>query len=440
MLIFSEKTLNDALKQPLLGTMNFLNEITMLFPEAISFSAGRPAEQFFNVSEGFRKIARFVEVMAKEQGKTEDSILSALGQYGKTNGIINSIIARQLENEEGIAVEPDDIIVTTGCQEAMAICIGGLFQREHDVLLASDPTYIGITGLASIMGIEVEPVVCNEFGLDLQVLEKTIRTVRKLGKKPKALYVIPDFNNPLGTTMPLQMRKQLLSLAHSNEMLILEDNAYGMFRYDGKKIPTLKSLDPTRTVIHLGTFSKTLFPGLRVGYLVADQFFKKSDGTQVKLTNELSKVKSLLTVNTSPILQAVVGGFLLDAAPSFLTANKEKIRFYKENRDKMLQSLEQAFPRTEHWSEGVYWNRPEGGFFLTVTLPFVFDDDQLIRCARDYKVICCPMSYFAIMPGREKQVRLSFSSANQTEIDRGIVQFASFVRDTVESQYELHKI
>lgn len=429
--ILDEK-LNLALLKTLLGTMNFLNEITISFPESISFSAGRPTEHFFNIKESLDKITKFVEVTAKEQNKTEDAVLAALGQYGKTNGIINNLIVKMLESDERVIVEPDDIIITTGCQEAMAICIGGLFQRERDVLLVSDPTYIGITGLASIMGIEVRPIVCNEFGLDLHALEETIHTIRKLGKTPKALYIIPSFNNPLGITMPLEMRKQLLKIAYSNEILILEDNAYNIFRYEGKNIPTLKSIDTTKSVIHLGTFSKSLFPGLRMGYLVADQIVKRFDGTQVKLSDELSKIKSLLTVNTSPILQAIVGGYLLDANPSFASTNTEKIRFYKANRDCMLHCLEKAFPKTEDWSKNVYWNRPEGGFFLTVTLPFVFDDEQLFRCAKDYKVICCPMSYFSIMPGHEKRVRLSFSYVNQIEIEKGILQFASFVRDTVK--------
>jgi (S)-3,5-dihydroxyphenylglycine transaminase len=426
--------LNDALRQPILGAMKFLNEISTSYPDAISFSSGRPAEQYFDVQGSLNKMSRFVKTIAIEQGKSEAEVLNTLGQYSNTNGIINSIIAKLLETEEKIDISPDYIMTTSGCQEALSICMNGLFQKEYDVLLVADPTYIGITGLTSMLGVEMKPIICNEDGLDIMSVEKAISDIKKIGKRARALYVIPDFSNPLGVAMPLEARRKLLDLAYSNKLLVLEDNTYGIFRYEGEKIPTLKSLDTQKSVIYIGTFSKTIFPGLRIGFLAADQYITNPDNTQTHLINELSKVKSFLTINTSPLLQAILGGVLLDSGPSFADYLQDKISFYKDSRDLMLYCLDRSFP-TEFWSRDVSWTRPEGGFFITVNLPFIFDNNQLIRCANDYRVICCPMFYFSITPGREKQVRLSFSSVNRDQINNGIERFASFVHDTIRGSF-----
>ena len=143
------------------------------------------------------------------------------------------------------------------------------------------------------------------------------------------------------------------------------------------------------------------------------------------LAAELSKIKSLTTVNTSTVVQAIAGGILLEAGGSLRPLVEEKLPFYRANRDRMLACLEAALGG----ADGVRWNRPEGGFFLTLTLPFEFTDECLTACARDYGVIVCPMRFFALTPGRERQVRLSFSYVDEERIAEGIGRFARFVRD-----------
>ncbi|MDX2086532.1 MAG: PLP-dependent aminotransferase family protein [Kofleriaceae bacterium] len=411
---------NQTLNDPSLRVMNFLNEIVLEFPAAISFAPGRPVESLFNVESSLLEIQRYVDHRVAETGQSRAKIFESLGQYGKTKGIVSDLVARQLANDEKIAVDSESILVTSGSQEAMTIALLGLFEPGRDVLLVSEPNYIGITGMAAILGIEVCGVAGGDDGTDPDELEQAICRVRDAGKNPKAFYDIPDFHNPLGSHMPLAARQRLLDIAKRNDLLIIEDNAYGMFAYDSDRIPTLKALDTDGRVIYLGTYSKTLFPGLRVGYLVA---------TDPQLADELSKVKSLTTINTSPILQAIAGGLLLESDCSLVETCRRKVAFYKGNRDRMLECLEATFGTDIALREQVRWNRPAGGFFLNVALPFDFDEEQLRRCARDYRVIVCPMSFFSLDGGRRQQIRLSFSYVPPTEIEEGIRRLFRFVRD-----------
>jgi (S)-3,5-dihydroxyphenylglycine transaminase len=420
-----EVALKDCFSDPLLDVMNFLNEVVLRYPEAISFAPGRPSERFFDVEGSLRQAAVWVEERARESGRPPRAVWNDLGQYNKTNGIFNDLVARQLALDEGIATRPESIIVTAGCQEGMAILLLGLIDPATDALLVSDPTYIGIPGLARMMGLTLIPVPTGEQGLEPEAVLAGIAEARRRGLRPRALYDIPDFNNPLGTRMPVEARRALLDLAREHGMLVWEDNPYGMFSYDGPPLPTLKALDEHGMVVYMGSFSKTLFPGLRLGYLVADQTVVLPSGERRLLAAELSKIKSLTTVNTSTVIQAIAGGILLETGGSLRPLMEEKLPFYRANRDRMLACLKEGLGGVA----GVRWNRPEGGFFLTVTLPFDFTEDRLTECARDHGVIVCPMPFFSLTPGRERQVRLSFSYVTGEQTEEGVRRFAGFVRD-----------
>jgi (S)-3,5-dihydroxyphenylglycine transaminase len=420
-------TLKGCLSDPLLDVMNFLNEVVLRCPGAISFAPGRPSERHFDVERSLGRAALWVDSRARAAGQSPRAVWDDLGQYNRTNGIINDLIARQLAVDEGIETSPESILVTTGCQEGMAILLMGLIDAATDALLVSDPTYIGIPGLARILGLTLIPLPTGEQGLDPEVVLAGIEEARRRGRRPRALYDVPDFNNPLGTRMPVEARRALLDLAFEHQMLVWEDNPYGMFSYDGPPLPTLKALDQHGVVIYMGSFSKTLFPGLRLGFLVADQPVVLPTGDRVPLAAELSKIKSLTTVNTSTVSQAVAGGILIAAGASLGRLMAEKLPFYQANRDRMLACLEESLGGTA----GVRWNRPEGGFFLAVDLPFEFTDECLMACARDYGVIVCPMRFFSLTPGRERQVRLAFSYVTGEQISDGIDRFARFVRSRV---------
>ena len=423
--------LKSCFGDPLLEVMNFLNEVVLRYPQAISFAPGRPAERHFDVERSLAQTPAFVAYRAAAKGWPPRAVWNDLGQYNKTNGIINELVARELEADEGIRVAPEAIMITHGCQEAMTVLLLGLFEPARDVLLVSDPTYIGITGLAEILGIEMVPIPTGEEGLTADAVAAAIAGVRRSGKRPRALYDVPDFNNPLGTQMPLAARHALLAILRAEGVLLFEDNPYGMFSYDHDPLPTLKALDEHGVVIYLGSFAKTLYPGLRVGYLIADQEVAGKDGQRTLLALELSKVKSLTTVTTAPVIQAVVGAQLIENGGSLRELVRGKLPFYKANRDRMVACLEREFGGADRIG-GVRWNRPAGGFFLTAHLPFVFDDSCLRDCARDYGVVVCPMSHFALSPGRERQVRFSFSYVDEEQIDEGVRRFARFVRDRVD--------
>jgi (S)-3,5-dihydroxyphenylglycine transaminase len=412
--------LKECFTEPALDAMNFLNEIVLDYPDAISFAPGRPPEEYFDVENCFDAIGKFVHHVSGGSVAREQRIWQELGQYNRTNGIINELIARQLELDEGIHVSPASILVTVGAQEAMALVLIGLFDPARDVLLVSDPTYIGITGLARVLGIRILPVPSGEDGLVPEIVEEAIRSCFRTGR-PRGLYDIPDFNNPLGTTLSLARRQALLDICHKYGVLLIEDNPYGMFRYDGERIPPMKALDQNGTVLYIGSFSKTVYPGTRLGYLVADQ---PLDGGAQTLARQLSKVKSFLTVNTSPLLQAVVGGILLANQGSLQSYVKPRVHAVRRNRDVMLESLAKHFGDLE---KHVSWNHPQGGFFITLTLPFPFSEEELKLCAAQFGVIVCPMCYFAVSSGRECQVRLSFSYVNETQIRQGTERIAAFV-------------
>jgi len=420
-----------SLTDPSLGVMNFLNEVVSRYPDAVSFAPGRPWEALFDVEASLGGVGRWAEHQAAEAGVTRRQAFAALGQYGRTNGVIHGAIARHLERDEGISVPPQSIMVTCGCQEAMAILLAGLFEPGRDALLVSDPTYIGITGLARILEIDVRPVPCGDDGLDPEAVAAAAAAARSDGLRPRALYDIPDFNNPLGTSVPVAARHRLLEVARQEGLLVFEDNPYRMFAYDGPPLPTLKVLDePAGVVVYLGSFSKTLFPGLRLGYLVADQAVAGGEGRGDDrcLAEALSPLKSLMTVNTPAPLQAAAGGILLDEDFSLARRVGEMIPFYRRNRDVMLAALERCFGAAG-LADRVSWNRPAGGFFLTVTVPFEFDQACVEAAAQDYGVIVCPLSFFSLAGGRERQVRLSFSYVAPEQIEDGVARLARFVAE-----------
>lgn len=427
----------SRLSPPDLDVMNFLNEIVMRYPAAISFAPGRPAARFCDVGDSFAHLNRYVAELAAQQNVNQAQIRQQIGQYHKTNGIINDLISRFLSNDEQITVPPEALMVTNGAQEAMAILAIALFDPARDVLLVADPTYIGITGIAAILGVEMQPVPMTDDGLDIEELRERLCQIRARGKTPKAFYLIPDFSNPLGTSLKHEQRHQLLALALAHDLLIIEDNPYGMIAFDEPPAPTLKSLDSEGVVIYLGTFAKLLYPGLRIGFMIADQRVGAGPNG-LYLAQELSKVKSLVSVNTAPLNQAIVGGILLEGDCSLRERLPDKIELYRTNRDQLLRALEQYFGGDPLLASRVTWNQPSGGIFLTLSLPFAFTPEHLTRCAEEYGVICCPMSFFSLAPGREHQIRLSFSAVSQAEIVAGVERLWQFVHHIVATTLGSH--
>lgn len=431
------EALAAALEDPALESMNFLNEIASCYPGAVSFASGRPTEDFFDVADIHRYIDTYCEYLRRERGYDEAMVRRELFQYGRTKGLIHELIARHLDRDEGIYADPEAVVVTVGFQEAMFITLRALRASDRDVLLAVSPAYVGLTGAARLADLPVLPVRSGGDGVELDHLASQVATARARGLRPRACYLMPDFANPSGMSLTIPQRRALLKAAAEQDILLLEDNPYGLF-HDGEHTPTLKALDRERNVIYLGSLAKTGFPGLRVGYVLADQ---RVLGRGL-LADELSKIKSMVTVNTSAVAQAVAGGKLLRHGCSLRAANQRETATYLRNMGCLLAGLDRRFPNCglpahrfhndrlpdgRFNGSGVTWNRPSGGFFAVVTTPFPADDKALEYSAREHGVLWMPMRHFCMDDTGDHQLRLACSQLSEAHIETGLDRFAAFV-------------
>ncbi|GAA2801005.1 aminotransferase class I/II-fold pyridoxal phosphate-dependent enzyme [Kitasatospora sp. CM 4170] len=423
--VLRKEELHASLGDPVLDTMNFLNEVTTRYPGAVSFAPGRPYEGFFDTEQLFGHVRRYLDHLAAE-GDTPEAVRTKLFQYGPTAGLINGLIADSLRADEGIDAAPGSIVVTVGCQEAMFLTLRALFAGPQDVLLAASPCYVGITGAAALLGIPVTPVEEGPDGIGTAAVEAAVLAERARGRRPRALYLVPDHSNPSGNTMPLQAREELLALAARLDLLLIEDNPYRLMS-TGTRLPTLKALDTGRRVVHLGSYSKTAFPGARIGFVVADQTVEDAQGGTGLLADELARIKSMVTVNTPPLSQAAVAGLLLAADGRLSELNAGPAAHYGDVLAAVLEQLERHFPEERRRSLGLSWNVPSGGFFLTVNVPFRADNAALLRSAEEYGVIWTPMSYFYPQGGGEHAMRLSFSYLTRADVEDGTARLARFV-------------
>ncbi|WP_245614466.1 PLP-dependent aminotransferase family protein [Actinokineospora inagensis] len=423
--------LHGSVTDPDMESMNFLNEVVGRFPDAISFAPGRPYEGFFETEQVFDYLKTYIKYLEDDRGFTPSQVRTNIFQYGRTNGHIHDLIARTVSNDEGIEVSPRDVVVTVGCQEGMLLVLRALFTGPDDVLLVSSPCYVGITGTAKVLDVAIHPVPEGPNGVDPALVAAAAAEVRAQGKRPRAMYLVPDFANPSGSSMTLDAREGLLAVAESEDLLLLEDNPYGFFLREGTPKPTLKALDRAHRVIYLGSFAKTGFPGARVGYVLADQPVAALDGTVAPLADSLSKIKSMTTVNTAALSQAAIGGMLVAANCRLRDANAQAIAFYRDNLQTVLDELDRQFPADVRAALGISWNSPEGGFFLVVTVPFVADDLALHRAAGEYGVLWTPMSYFHHDNAGDHQLRLSCSALDPATIVEGVSRVAAFIRDSI---------
>jgi (S)-3,5-dihydroxyphenylglycine transaminase len=420
-----QEDLHASVSDPVLDTMNFLNEITFRYPDAISFAPGRPYDGFFDTEQIFTYLRIYLDHLAAE-GNSPAQIRSALFQYGPTAGRIRELIAGSLRDDENIDVPAESIVVTVGCQEAMLLVLRALIAGPRDVFLVSSPCYVGITGAARLLDIDVTAVEEREDGFRCADLDAAIRAELDRGRRPRAFYVVPDHSNPAGTTMPMQTRYQLLELASRHDVLIVEDSPYRMVS-PAPHLPTLKSLDRQRRVIHLGSFAKSAFPGARVGFAVADQRVTDAAGRTGLLADELAKIKSMVTVNTPAVSQAVIAGMLLACQGRLSELNTEAAAYYANAMKATLHRLDQCFPANRRAALGVRWNEPDGGFFLAMRVPFAAGNEALTRSAEDFGVIWTPMSYFYPHGGGDRSIRLSVSYLTEEEITEGITRLGNFI-------------
>lgn len=416
--------LHASVIDPALNSMNFLNEVAERYPQAISLSAGRPHEDFFELETVHRAIRVFTRYLTDDCQMSGEKVRRTIFQYGATAGIIQGLISEHLATDENMQIDPRGIVITSGCQEAILLTLRALCCGHGDVVLSINPTYVGLTGAARLLDIDVVAVATDSSGVDLADFKAVVNRLRAQGRMPKACYVMPDFANPSGTSMSLETRQALLAFASDEELLLIEDNPYGYFHGAETRMPTLKALDKTCQVVYLGSFSKTIFPGARVGFVVADQLLEPA-GTAGYLADQIAKIKSMVTVNTSPIVQAIIGGQLIEHQFNLSTATQNLRGIYERNRMAMLAALED---KLGVHNLPVSWNIPTGGFFLVLTVPFTADEEALAQCAQEFGVTWTPMTYFYLGKGGANQLRLSISALTPELIEDAIERLSRFIR------------
>lgn len=387
-------------------------------PGMISFGGGLPAPDIFPVQ-------RFEEACHKVLHEQSATAL----QYGETEGYrpLRELIANGMASD-AVQAKVENVLITSGSQQALDL-IGKLFINSGDRVLVEAPTYLGALQAFNVYGAKYLTVPSDHNGLRTDLIGEPLRS------HPKFIYVLPNFQNPAGTTLSEDRRHELILQADRYGVPILEDDPYGQLRYEGKHLPPLIALDRKNfrddagyslgNVIYLSTFSKTLAPGLRVGWIVAPP----------EIIGKLTQLKQGADLHTSTFNQFVAFEVARDG---FLEQHVQLIRrVYRERRDIMLQALKEFFPPE------VTWTHPHGGLFLWVTLPEGSDMQAIFKSALNQNVAFVPgHSFFARstpagiakngignngrQPGRN--MRLNFSNAAPEQIREGIARLAAAVK------------
>ncbi|WP_280443920.1 PLP-dependent aminotransferase family protein [Nocardia brasiliensis] len=419
--------MHESISDPGAGSLSFLNEAMVRYPDAISFAPGAPHPEFFDELDLEAAIESFVGHLVQNRGITAGQARKLLYEYGPSRGLISDIVARVLEEDEGISADPKSIVITVGAQEGLFLVLRLLFASSSTMLAVTNPCYSGILGAARVLGIPLVPIPESDDGIDTGQLADRCTAARRMGTPIRALYIAPDFGNPGGSRMPMSARQELLRLATRFDFLVIEDNAYGFTANDDDVIPCLKALDVEQRVVHIGTYSKTCFPGARVGYVLADQTV---DAGPQRLADEISTLKGLVTVNTSPISQAVIGGTLLARLAgdgSHRAATRRRAERYQRN----LQCLTRELNRRLGGMHDIRWNHPAGGFFVRLSLPVLADAALLDVSATRYRVLWTPMAPFYLDASGDRQLRLSCSYLDTEQIVVGVERLATFLAEEV---------
>src|SRR3954464_540592 len=372
-------------------------------PEVISLAGGLPDTSTFPAED-------FAALMAHVAA---DSAAAAL-QYGPTEGLdeLKACIV-QVMAAEGMAVEIDELLVTTGGQQVIDLVCKTLLD-PGDVVIAEAPTYPGAVPVFGSYQADVVQIELDDDGMRLDLMEEALDRLDAEGRVPKFIYTVPSFQNPGGVTMSLERRRRLVEVARRRELLVLEDNPYGLLRYEGDLQPTLYSLDGGEYVIYLGTFSKILSPGLRLGWTAAPR----------PVLEKLNLGKGAADLCSSPLSQLFVRTYF--AERDWLTYVRKLTGVYRRRRDIMLEALAEHFPREATWT------RPQGGLFIWARLPdFIDTTDLLARALRDH---------VAFVPGRPAyrggrggtEMRLNFSGVSDADIREGIRRIGKVVREQLD--------
>jgi 2-aminoadipate transaminase len=356
--------------------------------ETISFARGIPAPECLPVEE----LADCAQAALERDGAT---VLS----YGSSAGY--APLRKWIAERHG--VDPARVLVTNGSLQGM-VFLAERFAGER--VLVEAPTYDRPLKILAAHGVETTPIAMDDEGLDLDALAQVLES----GDKPAFLYTIPTFQNPSGRTLSTERRRRLVELAREHELLVLEDDPYGLVRYEGEAPPSLFELEGGELVAYSSSFSKTIAPGIRVGYFVLPQ----------ALETELEAIAVSTYITPVLLSQGTVFEFLRRGN---FEPNLERVRgLLGGRRDAMLAALERELP------DGARWSKPEGGYFLWLDLPAETDASELLARAREAGVLFeAGPGFFPGGRGGESSARLAFSFVSLEEIDEGVARLAALV-------------
>lgn len=371
-------------------------------PEVISLAGGLPDTASFPP----RVFAEIFEGIASE------ACARAL-QYGPTEGLAETKrCIREVMSAEGMPVDPQDVIVTTGGQQVIDLVARALVD-PGDVVIAEGPTYPGAIPAFCSYEAEIVQISVDDEGLRIDELAEQLEQLRALGKRVKLLYTVPTFQNPAGVTLANGRRRRILELAREYGFLILEDNPYGLLRYEGEPATPLFALDGGEQVIYLGTFSKILAPGIRLGWVVAP--------TPVR--EKINIGKQAADLCTSTLSQLMVHAYF--ERQRWRSYVELVSTLYRRRRDTLLNAL------AEHLPPEATWTVPRGGLFVWVTLPDYIDTTDLLARALRENVAFVPGEQ-AFVDGRGKSsMRLNFSGCDEQQIREGVRRIGEVVEEQI---------
>jgi 2-aminoadipate transaminase len=382
-------------------------------PGIISLAGGFPDTSAFG-SEALKRIAAAVA----------DDSARAL-QYGPTGGLeeIKDIIMDVMA-AEGTPARQEDVFLTTGAQQGLDL-IGRVFLDEGDAVICEAPTYVGALNAFSSYRPRILHVPMDRHGMDVAAAAEAIQRARRQKVAVKFIYTVPNFQNPAGVTLSGERRRQLLELAREHDLIIVEDNPYGVLRFDGEAPPTISSLEQAsgelERVVYLGTFSKIFAPGVRLGWVHAQQ------GILHKV-NVGKQAADLCSSNLSQML--IVAYFRSGEWRGYI---RRLLKVYRERRDAMLDALAEFMP------EEVYWTHPDGGFFVWVTLPEYLDATAMLPQAIQRNIAYVPGEGFYADGAGKNCMRLNFSFVEPEKIRRGIELLSEVIKERMEFRDKLER-
>lgn len=372
-------------------------------PEVISLAGGLPDTSTFPPQSFAAQMTRIAQESAAE----------AL-QYGPTEGFEETKdCILQVMGAEGMLPDHDDIIVTTGGQQALDLVCKTLVD-PGDVVICEAPTYPGAVPVFCSYEAETIQVECDEDGMKVEQLGPLLERLDAEGRQPKLIYTVPTFQNPAGVTMSLERRQLLVELARRRELLVVEDNPYGLLRFGGEQLPPLYQLDGGDFVIYVGTFSKILSPGIRLGWAVAPP----------PVMEKIVLGKQASDLCTSTLTQYFVREYFAEGRWGRYI--EELVALYRGRRETMVAALEEHFPPAATWTQ------PEGGLFIWATLPSYIDTGDLLAKALRADVAFVPGAA-AYVDGRGgSSMRLNFSGVGEDEIREGVRRIGKVIAEQVE--------